>query len=260
MVDRSSRWLEAIPLVDMDDSTCADAFIAAWVARFGVPGRLTSDCGTQFTSALWGNVCNQLGIAHSTTTAYHPQANGMVERAHRQLKDALKSRLAGPAWPQHLPWVLLGLRSAPKEDSAISLAELLNGSPLVLPAQLTTNLETPHLLVKKVRSTPPPVRHAALFPPAAPPSSLATVEMVFVKHGGSLPPLTPLYQGPFKVLERGPKFFLLQMDPRQERVSVDRLKPHLGSAPAAPVPVPHAWRLRSAAISYAAAVAGGGAM
>ena len=112
--------------------------------------------------------------------------------------------------------------------------------------------------VKKVRSTPPPVRHAALFPPAAPPSSLATVEMVFVKHGGSLPPLTPLYQGPFKVLERGPKFFLLQMDPRQERVSVDRLKPHLGSAPAAPVPVPHAWRLRSAAISYAAAVAGGG--
>jgi hypothetical protein len=29
-----------------------------------------------------------------------------VERAHRQLKEALKSRLAGAAWPDHLPWVL----------------------------------------------------------------------------------------------------------------------------------------------------------
>jgi hypothetical protein len=258
MVDRSSRWLEAIPLKGMDAATCADVFIASWVARFGVPGRLTSDRGTQFTSTLWGNICRQLGIAHSTTTAYHPQANGMVERSHRQLKDALKSRLAGPAWPQHLPWVLLGLRSAPKEDSAVSSAELVYGAPLVLPAQLAADLETPQLLDKRVRSAPPPVRHAALPPPAAPPSSLATADLVYVRRGGSLPPLSPPYQGPYKVLERGPKFFKLQLGPRQERVSVDRMKPHLGAAPAAPAPVPHAWRLRSAAVSYAAAVAGGG--
>jgi hypothetical protein len=29
------------------------------------------------------------------TTAYHPQANGLVERAHRQLKDSLHARQAG---------------------------------------------------------------------------------------------------------------------------------------------------------------------
>ena len=34
---------------------------------------------------------------------------GGVERLHRRLKDALKSRLAGPDWFQHLPLVLLGL-------------------------------------------------------------------------------------------------------------------------------------------------------
>ena len=38
MVDRSSRWLEAIPLAGMDAATCADAFIAAWVVLFGAPG------------------------------------------------------------------------------------------------------------------------------------------------------------------------------------------------------------------------------
>ncbi len=48
----------------------------------------------------------------------------MVERFHRQLKDALRARECGAEWAAHLPWALLGLRAAPKEDSAISSAEL----------------------------------------------------------------------------------------------------------------------------------------
>jgi hypothetical protein len=71
-------------------------------------------------------------VKHNTMTAYHPQSNGLVERAHRQLKEALKSRLAGAAWPDHLPWVLLGLRAASKDDSNKSLVELVYGAPLVL--------------------------------------------------------------------------------------------------------------------------------
>jgi len=43
MVDRSSRWLEAVPLRDMEAATVADAFIREWVARFGVPARVTTD-------------------------------------------------------------------------------------------------------------------------------------------------------------------------------------------------------------------------
>jgi hypothetical protein len=41
------------------------------------------------------------------------QSNGLVERYHHCLKEALRSRLAGADWSQHLPWVLLGLRAAP---------------------------------------------------------------------------------------------------------------------------------------------------
>jgi hypothetical protein len=59
----------------------------------------------------------------------------MIERAHRQLKDSLRTRLAGVHWPQHLPWVLLGLRAAPNEDSGASSAELVLGAPLTLPDQ-----------------------------------------------------------------------------------------------------------------------------
>ena len=49
----------------------------------------------------------------------------MVERAHRQLKDALRAHEAGADWPDHLAWVLLGLRAAPKESSGLSSAQLV---------------------------------------------------------------------------------------------------------------------------------------
>jgi transposase InsO family protein len=50
---------------------------------FWHPPTVTSDCGTQFTSATWAGLCKCLGIEHILTTAFHPQANGMVERVHR---------------------------------------------------------------------------------------------------------------------------------------------------------------------------------
>jgi transposase InsO family protein len=91
IIDRTSRWPEAIPLASITAADCARALFAGWVSRFGVPATITSDRGAQFTSALWAGLCSLLNIQHSPTTAYHPQSNGLVERFHRRL-DALRSR------------------------------------------------------------------------------------------------------------------------------------------------------------------------
>jgi hypothetical protein len=53
MVDRSTRWAEAVPLVNTPTTSCAAAFFNSWVSRFGVPAALTSDRGVQFSSAVW---------------------------------------------------------------------------------------------------------------------------------------------------------------------------------------------------------------
>lgn len=127
VIDRFTRWPEAIPLPDSKTQTCARALIRHWIARFGVPDDITSDRGPQFTSHMWADLNRLLGIAASTTTAYHPQANGMVERLHRQLKGALKSRATGPNWMDDLPIVLLGVRTAWREDPGCSPAELVYG-------------------------------------------------------------------------------------------------------------------------------------
>jgi hypothetical protein len=67
----------------------------------------------------------------------------MVEPVHRQLKDSLRACLAGNRWLEHLPWVLLGLRAAPKDESGVSSAELVYGVPLTLPGQLLSSSEPP---------------------------------------------------------------------------------------------------------------------
>jgi transposase InsO family protein len=84
-----------------------------------------------------------LSITHVQTTAYHPQANGLVERLHRRLKDALRARSAAADWHSHLPWVMMGIRTAWREDSPFSPAENVFGSQLVLPGQFLSAPESP---------------------------------------------------------------------------------------------------------------------
>ena len=72
IIDRTTRWLEAVPLKEMSAATCSQVFFSHWVSRFGVPATVTSDRGTQFTSDTWQKLCKRLGIEHVTTTSYHP--------------------------------------------------------------------------------------------------------------------------------------------------------------------------------------------
>jgi cleavage and polyadenylation specificity factor subunit 1 len=232
IIDRTTRWLEAIPLQSTSARACADALVEGWIARFGVPAHITTDRGVQFTSEVWSLLCDTLGVTHSMTTSYHPQSNGMIERSHRQIKDSLRSRVAGQDWQQHLPWVLLGLRVAPKEDSGLSSAELVYGSTLTLPGDFPATPESPTSdFIQRVQRLQPPRTRLQQRPPqpAKLTGSLAEASHVYVRRGGAGPPLSPLYSGPYEVITRGPKTFTVLLGDRQEVISVDRLKPHLGA-------------------------------
>jgi hypothetical protein len=100
-------------------------------------------------------------------------------------------------WPDHLPWVLQSMRAAPKEDSAVSLAEMVLGDPLVLPGQLPAAKPPPPPqrsyrdalmggLPRHVPTRPLPPAHSRL------PSVLAACTSVYVRRGGNQLPLAPL--------------------------------------------------------------------
>ena len=63
----------------------------------------------------------------------------MIERFHQSLKSALLARLGGSDWFSHVPLVMLGLGTAPKDDSGFSPAEAVYGKHLSLPSENTQN-------------------------------------------------------------------------------------------------------------------------
>jgi hypothetical protein len=231
VIDRTTRWPEAVPLTSTTAADCAAALLQGWIQRFGVPDIITSDRGPQFTSSLWASLCSLLSISHTQTTAYHPQSNGLVERFHRRLKNALRARAAGADWFLHLPWVLLGFRTSCGEDSEFSPSENVFGSQLVLPGQFLSAPESPSPSFLQdfqgvlAGRTPLPTRHHTTPSPTALPEDLLLSRFVLVRRDAVQPPLSPLYDGPFLVLERSLHFFKIQIGARTETISTHRLKP-----------------------------------
>ncbi|GFX23733.1 transposon Ty3-I Gag-Pol polyprotein [Trichonephila clavipes] len=85
-IDHYTRWPEVI----ISAEAVAKSFIVNWISHFGVPTITTADQRGQFQSRLLYSLKSMLGIQRIRTTPYHPSSNGMVERLHRTLKQALR--------------------------------------------------------------------------------------------------------------------------------------------------------------------------
>ena len=99
--NRFSRWLEAILLSSINSATVTNAFTSKWICRFSIQADLVTDRGLQFTSNAFTSAVEALDMRTHTTTTYHLQSNGLVERTHRRLKEALTAR--GGDWMENLP-------------------------------------------------------------------------------------------------------------------------------------------------------------
>ena len=86
-------------------------------------------------------------------------------------------------------------------------------------------------------STPPP-HHVQHSPSVEIPAALKAAKFVFVREDASKPSLSPLYRGPYQVIEQRSKFFRLQIGTKVDSVSVDRLKPVISDVPVIPVTPP----------------------
>lgn len=232
VVDRYSRWPEAFPLSEMTADTVAKTLYEQWICRYGCPETITTDQGRQFESDLMSELQQFIGSKRIRTCAYHPEANGLVERFHRTIKAAIMARGGTTKWTDQLPTVLLGLRVAFREDLNGSVAEMLFGEPLRIPGEFIdrSNPVTPrNEFVKRLKETvnnTKPIqvkRHGTKKTFIN--KGMNESSHVFIRVDKVKKPLTPPYEGPFEVVNRFEKFFDVMIRGKLQRISIDRLKP-----------------------------------
>ena len=105
------------------------------------------------------------------------------------------------------------------DDSIHPPAELVLRNRVHIPGDCVPGVSPPVL-------DPPPVpaQHHAK-PSVSIPAALMTTPYVFVRCDAHRSPLDRPYLGPYRVISRSEKTFLLDLGNRQDKVSIDRLKP-----------------------------------
>ncbi|XP_037799853.1 uncharacterized protein LOC119594838 [Penaeus monodon] len=145
-IDQLTRYVQLIPLPSKEAETVADAFINQFVTVFGPPRLLQTNNGREFKNNLFKRVCELASVQTIFTTAFHPQANGMIERTNRVVKNALATLLeASPLeWDKLLPYVPLAMNSAVHRSVGDQPLYLLTGHIGAYPVGNSNYEETDH--------------------------------------------------------------------------------------------------------------------
>ena len=194
------------------------------------------DRGRQFTSTVWNDMCVTLGCELHHSTAYHSQAQGLIERFNKTLKTSLKCHEEPSEWYDQLPWTLLTLPKMLKEDLDFSTPSvLLFGQSVKLPGEFfepvsedTFNINLSsfaqslsHYMQQIPYFAPRRINRAHYVDKALMDPSTTHVFIIIDSHR---PPLHAVYKGPFRIIQRHPKYFVVDLQTHIDNISLDTLE------------------------------------
>jgi len=128
-IDFATSWPVAKAVKDATDEAVAD-FLFEIYCQYGAFKELLSDNGTNLNSAIVEHYLAKVKVKHRTTTPYHPQTNGKVERFNGMLGKILTKMLIGtpPAgWTNYLSAALFACRVRAHSVTGISPFKLVYG-------------------------------------------------------------------------------------------------------------------------------------
>ncbi|WVZ84301.1 hypothetical protein U9M48_031349 [Paspalum notatum var. saurae] len=191
----------------------AELYISRIVCLHGVPKRIISDQGSQFTSRFWEQLHDSLDTKLRFSIAYYPQTDGQTERTNHILEDMSRACAIqyGTSWDKCLPYAEFSYNSSYQASLKKSPFEALYGKrirPVFGPdiiqdaeQQLRIVQENLRVAQSKQRSYAD-VRRRDLSFKVCDHVYLKVSPMRGIRRFNMKGKLAPRYIGPFKILEK----------------------------------------------------------
>lgn len=137
MMCSATRFPEAVPLRTLKARPIVKAMVK-FFSTFGLPKRIQTDQGSNFLSKVFAQVMSELAVKHQTSSAYHPESQGALERFHQTLKSMLRKFCSGSnrEWDEGLPLLMFAVRETVQESLGFSPADLVFGHTVRGPLRL----------------------------------------------------------------------------------------------------------------------------
>jgi hypothetical protein len=138
-VEYFTMWIEARVVSIITSKTAQKFFWQNIICWFGVPSELTVHNGKQFDSQDFRDFCFSIGTKLAFASVYHPQSNGVVERANDKIFTAIKKRLLDDSkgkWADHLPEAVWALNTTECRATGFTPFRLLYGSEAMIPQEI----------------------------------------------------------------------------------------------------------------------------
>jgi hypothetical protein len=130
IVDRLTKVAHFIPVkTTYSGAKLAELYMGRIVCLHGVPKKIVSDRGSQFTSRYWKKLHKSLDTRLNFSSAYHPQTDGHTERTNQVLEDMLRSCALkhGGSWDKSLPYAEFSYNNSYQASLKMSPFEALYG-------------------------------------------------------------------------------------------------------------------------------------
>jgi hypothetical protein len=130
IVDRLTKVAHYLPVrTNYGGEKLAQIYVDNIVKLHGVPSRIVSDRGTQFTSRFWKGLHKAMGTKLDFSSAYHPQTDGQTERVNQIMEDMLRACVLtyGKVWEQNLPYAEFSYNNSYQASLGMSPFEALYG-------------------------------------------------------------------------------------------------------------------------------------
>jgi transposase InsO family protein len=107
----------------------AELYISRIVYLHGVPKKIVSDRGTQFTSKFWERLHETLDTQLRFSSTYHPQTDGQTKRVNQNLEAMLRACALqyGRSWDKSLSYVEFSNNNNYQESLKMAPFEMLYG-------------------------------------------------------------------------------------------------------------------------------------